>query len=196
MKPSCSKLQVRIACLWDFRSAEVALAVLTCLAELAEPGKAECSFSADLRAVRFLAAEGASNWKSLNSIVPFVKGCVEVQHMVAALVVSVPTCRNPRSDCRTRCPQRRHGFGLAVEFHQEILADRAAVSVHAVSVEVQGACKQAFMACHNVCEVSQHFAACDLWPRYECELRSPLLRRFAPALRSLRISSCRVSMSA
>ena len=52
--------------------------------------------------------------------------------------------------------KRRHGFGLfAVEFHQEILADRAAVAVHAASVEVQGACKQAFVACHNVCEVSQ-----------------------------------------
>lgn len=52
--------------------------------------------------------------------------------------------------------KRRHGFRLfAVEFHQEILADRAAVAAHAASVEVQGACKQAFMACHNVCEVSQ-----------------------------------------
>ena len=33
--------------------------------------------------------------------------------------------------------KRRHGFGLlAVEFHQEILADRAAVAVHAASVKV------------------------------------------------------------
>ena len=37
--------------------------------------------------------------------------------------------------------KRRHGFRLfAVEFQQEILADRAAVAVHAASVEVQGAC--------------------------------------------------------
>lgn len=76
--------------------------------------------------------------------------------MVAALVV---VCRPAVIRVLTAVPgvrKRRHGFGLlAVEFHQEILADRAAVSVHAVSVEVQGACKQAFMACHNVCEVSQ-----------------------------------------
>ena len=52
--------------------------------------------------------------------------------------------------------KRRHGFWLfAVEFHQEILADRAAVAAHAASVEVQCACEQAFMTCHNVCKVSQ-----------------------------------------
>lgn len=59
----------------------------------------------------------------------------------AALVV----VRRPAVICiLTAVPgvrKRRHGFRLfAVEFHQKILADRAAVAVHAASVEVQGAC--------------------------------------------------------
>lgn len=61
--------------------------------------------------------------------------------MVAALVVvrrpAVIRILTAVPGVRKRC----HGFGLfAVEFHQEILADRAAVAVHAASVEVQGAC--------------------------------------------------------
>lgn len=76
--------------------------------------------------------------------------------MIAALVVvrrpAVIRVLTAVPGVRKRC----HGFRLfAVEFHQEILADRAAVTVHAASVEVQCACEEAFMACHNVCEVSQ-----------------------------------------
>ena len=75
--------------------------------------------------------------------------------MVAALVLvrrpAVIRILTAVPGVRKRC----HGFRLfAVEFHQEILADRAAVAAHAASVEVQCACKQAFVACHYICAFS------------------------------------------
>ena len=84
------------------------------------------------------------------------EGGVEVQHMVAAVVVVVGSavvaslCVVPDV-----CKLRHRGGLLLVELLQEIRVYRSAVAVHAAAVNLDCFGDQRFVACHQVCEVSQ-----------------------------------------
>ena len=91
------------------------------------------------------------------------EGSVEVQHMVAAVVVvlasAVVGVLTAVPDVRKVC----HRGGLsAVEPFQEPGVDRSAVAADAASVEVQCACQEVFVACHDVCEVSERLGRVPL----------------------------------
>ena len=86
----------------------------------------------------------------------FCKSCMEVQHMVSAVVVVLisavicTVCRIP--DVCELC----HVGGLfSVQLFDELGIDRSAISVHSALVDFQGICNQLFMARHKVGEVSQ-----------------------------------------
>ena len=76
--------------------------------------------------------------------------------MVAAVVVVVGSavvaslCAVPDV-----CKLRHRGGLLLVELLQEIRVYRSAVAVHAAAVNLDCFCDQRFVACHQVCEVSQ-----------------------------------------
>ena len=86
----------------------------------------------------------------------FGEGCVEVEHMVAALVVVVASAVIRSVAFVPDVRKLAHGLRLfAVQFCKEIRIDCSAVAVHSALVYFQGCCDQLFVACHQVCEVSE-----------------------------------------
>ena len=84
------------------------------------------------------------------------EGGMEVQHMVAAVVVMVVSAVGGVLAAVPNVSQGCHGGGFsAVQPFQESGVDRAAVAADAASVEVQCACQEVFVACHDVGEVSK-----------------------------------------
>ena len=84
------------------------------------------------------------------------EGRMVVEHMVAAVVVVLrpAVARSLRGVPNVR--KLAHGLRLlAVDRLQEVRVHRAAVPVHAVSVELQRLCNQAFVACHDVGKVAE-----------------------------------------
>ena len=85
---------------------------------------------------------------------PFGEGGVEVEHVVAAVVVMLV----PAVACAVAgvpdVRELRHCLGFsAVDLGEEVGVYCAAVAAHAAVVELQSFCDQAFVACHNVGEV-------------------------------------------
>ena len=84
------------------------------------------------------------------------EGGVKVQHMVAAVVVVLASAVVGVLAAVPNISQGCHGGGFSVvQPFQESGVNRAAVAADAASVEVQCACQEAFVACHDVGEVSQ-----------------------------------------
>ena len=82
------------------------------------------------------------------------EGGVEVQHMVAAVVVVLASAVVGVLAAVPNISQGCHGGGFSVvQPFQESGVNRAAVAADAASVEVQCACQEVFVACHDVCEV-------------------------------------------
>ena len=86
----------------------------------------------------------------------FGEGGVEVEHVVAAaVVVMVPAVVLAVAGVPDVC-KIRHGLGLSrVDLLQESGVNRAAVAAHAAAVQLQGFRDQAFVAGHDVGEVSK-----------------------------------------
>ncbi len=85
---------------------------------------------------------------------PFGEGGVEVEHMVAAVVVVLVSAVARAVAGVPDVRKLRHRLGLsAVDLGEEVGVYRAAVAAHAAAVKLQGFCDQAFVACHNVGEV-------------------------------------------
>ena len=85
---------------------------------------------------------------------PFGEGGVEVEHMVAAVVVVLVSAVAHAVAGVPDVRKLRHRLGLsAVDLGEEVGVYRAAVAAHAAAVKLQGFCDQAFVACHNVGEV-------------------------------------------
>ena len=84
------------------------------------------------------------------------EGGVEVEHMVAAvIVVLASTVVGVLASVPNVC-ELRHGAGLfAVELVQEPLVNCAAVAVHPSPVEVQRACQKHLVACYDVGQVAE-----------------------------------------
>ena len=86
----------------------------------------------------------------------FGKGCVVVEHMVAAVVVVLApavVCAVARvPDVRKGC---HRGRLLPVDLLQKPRVNRAAVAAHPAPVKVQGIRNQALMACHDVGKVAE-----------------------------------------
>lgn len=84
------------------------------------------------------------------------EGSVEVKHMVAAaVVVVVATVAFALAAVPDVC-ELRHRLGLlAVDLVEEVGVDRAAVSCNALAVNLEGACDEAFVAGHDVCQVAE-----------------------------------------
>ena len=84
------------------------------------------------------------------------EGRMVVEHMVAAVVVVL--CSAVACSLRGVPDVRELAHGLrflAVDRLQEVRVHRAAIPVHAVAVELQCLCDQAFVACHDVGEVAE-----------------------------------------
>ena len=76
--------------------------------------------------------------------------------MVAAVVVVLASAVVGVLAAVPNISQGCHGGGFSVvQPFQESGVDRAAVASDAASVEVQCACQEVFVACHDVCEISQ-----------------------------------------
>lgn len=85
---------------------------------------------------------------------PFGEGGVEVEHMVAAVVVMLVSAVACAVAGVPDVRKLRHCLGLpAVDLGEEVGVYRAAVAAHAAAVELQSFCDQAFVACHDVGEV-------------------------------------------
>ena len=84
------------------------------------------------------------------------EGGVEVEHMVAAVIVVLASAVVGVLASVPNIRKLRHGAGLfAVELVQEPLVNRAAVAVHPSPVEVQCACQKHLVACHDVGQVAE-----------------------------------------
>ena len=84
------------------------------------------------------------------------EGGVEVEHMVAAVIVMVASAVVGALAPIPNVGKVGHGGGLpAVELFQEAGVNRAAVPAHAVMVEVEGFSQQALVAGHDVGQVAQ-----------------------------------------
>ena len=86
----------------------------------------------------------------------FGEHCVVIEHVVSAVVVVVGSAKVRAVSAVPDVRKLLHGLWfLLVELHEEAGVDRPAVAVHAVLVELQRACKKAFVASHDVREVAQ-----------------------------------------
>lgn len=84
---------------------------------------------------------------------------VVVKHMVSAAVVMLVSAFVAVSIVPNVC-QGIHRLRLsAVQLGKEFLVDRVAVVVDAVAVEAKGRNQEAFVACHDVCEVAECLGA-------------------------------------
>ncbi len=84
------------------------------------------------------------------------EGGVEVEHMVAAVIVMVASAVVGALAPIPNVGKVGHGGGLpAVDLFQEAGVNRAAVPAHAVMVEVEGFGQKALVACHDVGQVAQ-----------------------------------------
>ena len=91
------------------------------------------------------------------------EGGVEVQHMVAAVVVVLASAVVGVLAAVPNISQGCHGGGFSVvQPFQESGVNRAAVAADAASVEVQCACQEVFVACHDVGEVSERLGRVPL----------------------------------
>ncbi len=91
------------------------------------------------------------------------EGGVEVQHMVAAVVVVLASAVVGVLAAVPNISQGCHGGGFSVvQPFQESGGNRAAVAADAASVEVQCACQEVFVACHDVGEVSERLGRVPL----------------------------------
>ena len=104
----------------------------------------------------------------------FGKSGVEVEHMVAAVIVMVAS-----SVVGTLAPipnvgKVGHGGGLpAVDLFQEAGINRAAVPAHAVTVEVEGFGQQTLVAGHNVGQVAQGLRCVPLGSDVDMDSAAP-----------------------
>lgn len=86
-----------------------------------------------------------------------------IKHMVAAVVVMVVSAVACVLAAVPNVCQGCHGGGFSVvQPFQESGVNRAAVAADAASVEVQCACQEVFVACHDVCEVSERLGRVPL----------------------------------
>ena len=86
----------------------------------------------------------------------FGEGGVEVQHMVAAVVVVLAPAVVLTLAAVPDVRKLRHRAGLfAVQLVEEPRVDRAAVVAHAAAVKVKGIRQEVFVACHDVGEVAE-----------------------------------------
>ena len=104
---------------------------------------------------------------------PLGKGGMEVQHMVAAVIVVVA----PAAACAVAgvpdVRKVRHRAGLpAVDLLQKPRVYRAAVAAHAAPVEFQRLSDQALMACHDVGKVAQALRRVSLRPDVDVDAAS------------------------
>lgn len=84
------------------------------------------------------------------------KGGVEIEHVVAAGVVVLPSAAVGVLAAVPDVREVRHRGGLfAVQLLQKPSVNRPAVAAYPAAVKVQGACQQVLVACHDVGEVSQ-----------------------------------------
>lgn len=91
------------------------------------------------------------------------EGGVEVQHMIAAVVVMLASAVVGVLAAVPNVCKFCHSGGLsAVEPFQEPGVDRSAVAADAASVEVQRACQEVFVACHDVCKISKGLVCVSL----------------------------------
>ena len=83
--------------------------------------------------------------------------------MVAAVVVVLASAVVGVLAAVPNISQGCHGGGFSVvQPFQESGVNRAAVAADAASVEVQCACQEVFVACHDVCEVSERLGRVTL----------------------------------
>ena len=86
----------------------------------------------------------------------FCKGCVEVQHMVSAVIVMLISAVIRTVCCVPDVCKLCHcGWFLFVQLFNESWVYRSAISVHSALVDFQSICNQSFVACHDVCKVSE-----------------------------------------
>ena len=135
-----------------------------CLCHLAQ-GEAELNVALELSGVESVQLAVCRGVKLEKTELDRALGedSVEVQHMVAAVVVvlasAVVGVLTAVPDVRKVC----HGGGFSVvQPFQEPGVNRAAVAADAASVEVQCACQEVFVACHDVCEVSERLGCVPL----------------------------------
>ena len=105
---------------------------------------------------------------------PFGKGSVEVEHMVAAVIVVVV----PAVACAVAVVpdvrKLRHRAGLpAVDLLQKPWVYRAAVAAHASLVEFQRLGDQAFVARHDVGKVPKALRRVALRPNMDVDAAAP-----------------------
>ena len=124
------------------------------------------------------------------------EGGMEVQHMVAAVVVvlasAVVCVLAAVPDIRKPC---QGGWLFAVDLVKEVWVDRPAVAVHSAAVKGKCIGEEAFVACHDVGEVSEGLRRMSFGSNVDVN-SAAVASLLAPSLRSRLTSSCRVSISA
>lgn len=131
-------------------AAQVLCHLAHCQAKLNVALELACVKSVLLAACRLVELEKAEFNRAL------CEGSVEVQHMVAAVVVVVGSAVVTSLCAVPDVRKLRHRGGLLfVKLLQEIRVYRSAVAVHAAAVNLDCFGDQRFVACHQVCKVSQ-----------------------------------------
>ena len=86
----------------------------------------------------------------------FGEGRVVIEHVVSAVVVVVGSAKIRSVAAVPDVRKLLHGLWfLLIELHEEAGVDRPAVAIHPVRVQLQRACKQTFVARHDVRKVAQ-----------------------------------------
>lgn len=130
------------------------LAVLTSFATGPVRGRAGCRCEAGLREATLAAIARVVELEESKLNRALGKGRVEVEHMVAGRIVM-----DVAASVAILIPnvgQAAHGLGLfPVQPLEKFRIHSPAVMVDPAAVEVEGVNQQAFMACHDVCQVPQ-----------------------------------------
>ena len=102
------------------------------------------------------------------------EGGVEVQHMVAAVIVMLASAvvgiLTAVPDISKLC---YCGRLFAVELTEKVWVNHSAVAVDAVSVKVQRACQKVFVTCHDVGEVPKRLGRVSLSSDVDVNAASP-----------------------
>lgn len=147
--------------------------------------KAELNVALELSCVKSVlpAVCGGVELKKPELDCAFGKGDVEIQHMVAAFVVVVASAVVCVLTVVPNVRKSRHcGRLSAVDLFKESGVYRSAIAADSASVEVQCACKKVFVACHDVCEISERLGCVPLGTDVDVDSAAPCCIAFGSCL--------------